>query len=99
MAAGRSGAKISCATQLARRGQSRRIITGGVAVLLIQGASIGLANFARNHWVAIPMLYLAALIPVMVILVLFARANDGFQPWREWLARVLPSWSVFWQPA
>lgn len=82
-----------------RRGQSRRIITGGVVVLLIQGASIGLANFARNHWSAIPLLYLAALIPVMVILVLFARANDGFQPWREWLARVLPSWSVFWQPA
>ena len=82
-----------------RRGQSRRIITGSVVVLLIQGASIGLANFARNHWEAIPLLYLAALIPAMIILVLFARANDGFQPWREWLSRVLPTWALFWQPA
>ena len=82
-----------------RRGQSRRIITGGVAVLLIQGASIGLANFARNHWAAIPLLYLAALVPAVIILVLFARANDGFQPWREWLARVLPPWAIFWQTA
>lgn len=82
-----------------RRGQSRRIITGSVAVLLIQGASIGLANFARNHWAAIPLLYLAAIGPALVILVLFARANDGFQPWREWLTRVLPPWAMFWQTA
>jgi lipopolysaccharide export system permease protein len=82
-----------------RRGQSRRIIIGGVAVLLIQGASIGLANFARNHWVAIPLLYLAAIGPILVILVLFARANDGFLPWRQWLPRVLPRWAIFWQPA
>jgi lipopolysaccharide export system permease protein len=82
-----------------RRGQSRRIITGSVVVLLIQGASIGLANFARNHWAAIPLLYLAALVPALIVLVLFARANDGFQPWREWLSRVLPPWAIFWQPA
>ncbi len=82
-----------------RRGQSRRIITGGVVVLLIQGMSIGLANFARNHWVAIPLLYLAAIGPILVILVLFARANDGFLPWRQWLPRVLPRWAIFWQPA
>jgi lipopolysaccharide export system permease protein len=82
-----------------RRGQTRRIIIGGVAVLLIQGASIGLANFARNNWAAIPLLYMAALIPIGIVLVLFARANDGFQPWRLWLSRVLPGWAVFWQPA
>jgi lipopolysaccharide export system permease protein len=82
-----------------RRGQTRRIITGGVMVLLIQGASIGLANFARNNWAAIPLLYLAALGPIAVVLILFAHANDGFQPWRLWLARVLPRWAVFWQPA
>jgi lipopolysaccharide export system permease protein len=82
-----------------RRGQSRRIITGSVVVLLIQGMSIGLANFARNHFAAIPLLYLAALLPALAILVLFARANDGFQPWREWLSRVLPPWAFFWQTA
>lgn len=82
-----------------RRGQSRRIITGAVMVLLIQGVSIGLANFARNHWAAIPLLYIAALGPVTVVLVFFARANDGFQPWRLWLPRVLPRWAIFWQPA
>jgi hypothetical protein len=32
-----------------------------------------------------------------MILVLFARANDGFEPWRPWLGRVLPPWAVFWQ--
>ncbi len=82
-----------------RRGQSRRIMTGSVVVLLIQGTSIGLANFARNHWLAIPLLYLAAIGPSLTIFVLFARANDGFQPWRQWLPRVLPRWAVFWQPA
>jgi lipopolysaccharide export system permease protein len=82
-----------------RRGQSRRIILGGIAVLLIQGASIGLANFARNHFAAIPLLYFAALLPALVILVLFARANDGFQPWRGWLGRTLPPWAIFWQTA
>src|SRR5579859_349458 len=38
-----------------RRGHSRRILAGAVAVLLIQGASIGLSNFARNHSVAVPL--------------------------------------------
>jgi lipopolysaccharide export system permease protein len=80
-----------------RRGQSRRIIFSAIAVLLIQGTSIGLANLARNFWGAIPLLYLAAIAPSALILVLFARANDGFEPWRPWLARVLPPWAVFWQ--
>ncbi|MDB5395300.1 MAG: putative rane spanning protein [Rhodospirillales bacterium] len=82
-----------------RRGQSRRIIAGAVMVLLIEGASISLANFARNNWAAIPLLYLAALGPIVVVLLLFAHANDGFQPWRLWLLRVLPRWAVFWQAA
>ena len=68
-------------------------------MLLIQGASIGLANFARNHYAAIPLLYFAALAPGVVLIVLFARANDGFQPWREWLTRTLPPWAAFWQTA
>jgi lipopolysaccharide export system permease protein len=82
-----------------RRGQSRRIIWSAVAVLLIQGSSIGLANLARNYGGAVPLLYLAAIVPSFVIIVLFARANDGFQPWRTWLQRVLPPWALFWQTA
>jgi lipopolysaccharide export system permease protein len=81
-----------------RRGQSRRIILGGIAVLLIQGMSIGLANFARNHWIAIPLLYLAALVPIAAMLLLFARANDGFPTWQQWLRRNLPGWAMGWQP-
>jgi lipopolysaccharide export system permease protein len=82
-----------------RRGQSRRIIFSAVAVLLIQGMSIGLANLARNYWGAIPLLYLAAIVPGGLMFILFARANDGFQPWKPWLERILPPWAVFWQPA
>lgn len=75
-----------------RRGQSRRILAGAVGVLLIEGLSIGLTNFARNHVVAIPLLYMAALAPALVVFILFARANDGLPPWRIWLKSLrLPS--------
>jgi lipopolysaccharide export system permease protein len=82
-----------------RRGQSSRILIGAVAVLLIEGVSIGLADFARNHAIAIPLLYLGALLPSAVTLVLFARANDGLQPWRKWLDCVLPRWVLQWRSA
>jgi len=82
-----------------RRGQAKRILMSAILVLLIEGMSIGLANFARNHWVAIPLLYLGALIPIGIIVVLFARANDGLPPWRVWLRRILPRWATAWQPA
>jgi lipopolysaccharide export system permease protein len=82
-----------------RRGQAKRILMSAILVLLIEGMSIGLANFARNHWVAIPLLYLGALIPIGIIVVLFARANDGLPPWRIWLRRILPRWATSWQPA
>jgi lipopolysaccharide export system permease protein len=82
-----------------RRGQIRRILFGSTLVLVIEGAAIGLANFARNHWIAIPTMYIAALLPIAVILVLFARANDGLLPWRIWLPRLLPGWAHKWQPA
>jgi lipopolysaccharide export system permease protein len=81
-----------------RRGQSRRILTGAVCVLLIEGASIGLANFARNHALAIPLLYLAALMPALAATVLFAHANDGLPPWRRWLSEILPPWANFRRP-
>jgi len=80
-----------------RRGQGRRILAGAVTVLLIEGMSIGLANLARNHWIAIPMLYLAALAPIAILLVLFAHANDGQPPWRRWLSQFLPPWANFWR--
>jgi lipopolysaccharide export system permease protein len=82
-----------------RRGQTRRILMGSTLVLAIEGSSIGLANFARNHWVAIPMLYIAALIPLAIMLILFAHANDGLPPWRIWLAGKLPRRGHGWQPA
>jgi lipopolysaccharide export system permease protein len=82
-----------------RRGQAKRIMLSAVLVLLIEGMSIGLANFARNHWVAIPLLYLGALIPIGIIIVLFARANDGLPPWRIWLCRILTRWATAWQAA
>jgi lipopolysaccharide export system permease protein len=82
-----------------RRGQTRRILLGSTLVIAIEGSAIGLANFARNHWMAIPLLYFAALTPIMVMLVLFARANDGLQPWRVWLPKLLPRWAQIWQPA
>jgi lipopolysaccharide export system permease protein len=82
-----------------RRGHSRRILAGATAVLLIQGASIGLSNFARNHSVAIPLLYLAALAPLVAGVVLFAHANDGLPPWRRWLTEVLPGWANRWRVA
>jgi len=77
-----------------RRGQSKRIISGAVMVLLIEGASIGLANLARNLPAAIPLLYFAALAPTAVLVVLFARANDGLPPWRRWLSQPLPRWAA-----
>lgn len=82
-----------------RRGHSRRILAGAVAVLLIQGASIGLSNFARNHWAAIPLLYVAALIPLAAGIILFAHANDGLPPWRRWLSDTLPGWAYPWRTA
>jgi lipopolysaccharide export system permease protein len=77
-----------------RRGQTRRIISGAVTVVLIEGTSIGLANLARNLPVAIPLLYVSALVPVAVLLILFARANDGLPPWRLWLSRMVPHWML-----
>jgi lipopolysaccharide export system permease protein len=77
-----------------RRGHSRRILAGAVSVLAIEGMSIGLANFARSHAVAIPLLYLAALIPLAAMVVLFAHANDGMPPWRRWLRGMTPDWAA-----
>ena len=71
-----------------RRGHSRRILTGSVSVLLIEGVDIGLASLARLHGIAIPLLYFAALAPAAAMLLLFARANDGLLPWRFWLSRL-----------
>jgi lipopolysaccharide export system permease protein len=82
-----------------RRGQVRRILLGSTLVLAVEGSSIGLANFARNHLIAIPLLYIAALLPITVLLVLFARANDGLPPWRIWLSHRLPRFAFIWQPA
>jgi lipopolysaccharide export system permease protein len=85
--------------QFDRRGQSKRIISGSVLALLIEGLSIGLADFARNHGIAIPLLYVTALVPIALIITLFARSNDGTPPWRIWLAQVLPPWALVWQKA
>jgi lipopolysaccharide export system permease protein len=82
-----------------RRGHTQRILAGAVAVLVIEGTSIGLSNFARNHWGAIPLLYLAALAPIALGLILFARANDGQPPWRLWLAEFLPRPARAWLTA
>jgi lipopolysaccharide export system permease protein len=82
-----------------RRGQTRRILIGSTLVIAIEGSAIGLADFARNHWIAIPLLYVAALMPIIVMTIMFARANDGLQPWRLWLPKVLPRWVLNWQPA
>jgi lipopolysaccharide export system permease protein len=80
-----------------RRGQAKRILVGAVVVLLIEGTSIGLANLARNHLGAIPLLYFAGLAPIAILLVLFAHANDGLPPWRLWLARVFPPLAFLWR--
>jgi lipopolysaccharide export system permease protein len=77
-----------------RRGQSSRILAAGILVLAVEGMSIGLADLARNSWLAIPLLYLAALTPIAILLVLFARANDGLPPWRIWLRTVAPAWAM-----
>lgn len=70
-----------------RRGQSRRMLIGFLAVLGLEIASIGLSNLARNHGVAIPLLYLLAFLPAILTIIMFARANDGAPPWRRWLAQ------------
>jgi lipopolysaccharide export system permease protein len=82
-----------------RRGQARRNLIGGSLVLAIEGSSIGLADFARNHAIAVPLLYVASIVPIVVMLVLFARANDGMLPWRMWMSQALPRWALRWQPA
>ena len=82
-----------------RRGQSRRNLVGATLVLVVEGMSIGLADFARNHSIAVPLLYFASIVPIMAMLVLFARANDGMPPWRIWLGQALPRWALGWQPA
>ena len=74
-----------------RRGQSKRMLVGFLLVLGLEIASIGLSNLARNHTVAIPLLYLVALVPCGFAFVMFARANDGAPPWRTWLARLRPT--------
>jgi lipopolysaccharide export system permease protein len=71
-----------------RRGHARRILTGSVSMLAIEGVAIGLASLARLHGAAIPLLYICALVPAVVMLILFARANDGLLPWRRWIARL-----------
>ncbi len=82
-----------------RRGQSRRNLIGASLVLAIEGSSIGLADFARNHMIAIPLLYFASLVPIATMLVLFARANDGMPPWRMWIMQAMPRWALRWQTA
>jgi len=71
-----------------RRGQFRRVLAGFLLVLLIEMASIGLSNLARNHAVAIPLLYLVALAPSALAFIVFARANDGSPAWRHWLSQL-----------
>jgi lipopolysaccharide export system permease protein len=75
-----------------RRGQWRRILAGSLAMVTIEGLSIGLSNLARLHDFAVPLLYLAALLPALAALSMLARANDGWPPWRSWLAGKLPWW-------
>ena len=70
-----------------RRGQFRRMLVGFLSVLAVEILSIGLSNLARNHGVAIPLLYLVAIVTSGLTLVMFARANDGSPPWRPWLSR------------
>jgi len=72
-----------------RRGQFRRLLTGFLFILFLEIASIGLSNLARNHGVAIPLLYLVAIAASVTTFVMFARANDGSPPWRLWISGFL----------
>jgi lipopolysaccharide export system permease protein len=69
-----------------RRGQFRRLLVGFIIMLFLEMASIGLSNLARNHEIAIPLLYLLAIVASVSAFVMFARANDGSPPWRVWLS-------------
>ena len=71
-----------------RRGQFRRLLVGFLVMLFLEMASIGLSNLARNHGIAIPLLYLLALLASAGAFIMFARANDGSPPWRVWLAHL-----------
>jgi hypothetical protein len=63
------------------------MLVGFLWMLGLEIASIGLSNLARNHGVAIPLLYLVAITASALTLVMFARANDGSPPWRLWLSQ------------
>ncbi|HLG87669.1 MAG TPA: LptF/LptG family permease [Alphaproteobacteria bacterium] len=69
-----------------RRGQFRRLLIGFLIMLFLEMASIGLSNLARNHGIAIPLLYLLAIVASASAFIIFARANDGSPPWRIWLS-------------
>lgn len=71
-----------------RRGQSRRIMLGAVGVILIQMAAIGLGSLSRRHGFVIPLLYLAGIVPIVITLAWFDRADKGMPPWREWLVQL-----------
>jgi len=54
------------AGQFSRRGQGRRIMSAIAGVIILQVASLGMANVAAKNLDLIPLLYLATLIPIPV---------------------------------
>ncbi len=54
------------AGQFSRRGQGRRIMFAVLGVILLQVASLGMANVAAKNLSLIPLLYVATLLPIPV---------------------------------
>jgi lipopolysaccharide export system permease protein len=61
--------------QFDKRGQAKRIVLAIGAAGAIQGAAIGLHNFAAKAPEAIPLMYVNAVVPIVVGFILLLRAN------------------------
>lgn len=64
--------------QFNRRGQTRKIVTAVVLLIIVQGANLGLVNYATQSYLGIVGLYMIALIPpFLAYYILHAHDRSG----------------------
>lgn len=62
-----------------RRGQSTRIVTALLAIILLQAAYIGLASAAQKTYMGVILLYMLIFVPMILSLSMMSRFGEAFR--------------------
>jgi lipopolysaccharide export system permease protein len=65
-----------------RRGQAKRILKAIVIAVAVQATSIGLSNLSRTHMGAVPFIYVAGIVPLLVCYLYIKRRSETLRPLR-----------------